>query len=316
MYRYLLSLFSLFLFACTTATAQEDSNTKTEEDKPLLEEPASIQRSSKRGICINKMSESEAKDLAKGCSWYYNWYFKSDFEYESVDMEFYPMVWGGDAKYLEGFTKYLQEGNKPQFVLAINEPNLKEQANMTPEATAKVFKKIDELAKEYNFEVVGPHMALGSGGDASIKAYDPLQKKDVVYTYMIPYMDAFYYYVGGVENMRAVAVHTYGNIHEVKWLIGMLEKKYPGKPIWVTEFAWWAAKTPGESYTYMKEAVELFEKSESVEKYAWFMSHLKDHPTMTLFDENEKMTKLGKAYISLPFWDPKTKKMITPVENK
>lgn len=269
-----------------------------------------VKRSPKRGVCINKMTENEAKTLSQGVSWFYNWHWKTEYKYLSVDMEYFPMVWGAKPENLTDFVKELEKGAKPTHVLVLNEPNLKDQAFVSPEVAAKAYLEAEKVANKHGIKIIGPHMALGSGADKSITALDPIENKQVTYTFMIPYLNAFYHFVGGVDKIDAIAVHSYGNIGELKWMIKMLQEKYPGKPIWITEFAWWGAKNAGQTYLYMKEAVELFEKTPAVEKYAWFKAHMGNGNRMSLLSDDGKLTKLGKAYISFPFYDPETQKMI------
>src|ERR1700677_865370 len=102
-------------------------------------------------------------------------------------MKFIPMAWGrgGAAGAAAG-------GNGARAVLAINEPNLKGQAFMTPEATAKLYKQIKAAAG--NTPVVGPNMALGSATGDSITAVDPFSKQKMTYTSMEAFLKAFYFY--------------------------------------------------------------------------------------------------------------------------
>ena len=123
----------------------------------------------------------------------------------------------------------------PRAVLAINEPNLKGQAFSSPEKTAALYGKIKTIADKHQLPVVGPHMALGSGADSSIQAFDPIDKKDVVYTFMVPFLKAFRHFAGQTE-VSATACHTYGNIDELRWAVGLLHKEF-NRPVWVTEFA-------------------------------------------------------------------------------
>ena len=257
--------------------------------------------SRKRGICFNKITEEQAKIFSKGVSWCYNWHYKADdfLLKEDSPLEFYPMVWGAHEGQIKGFAELLEGGFKAKYVLAVNEPNLKGQAFITPETCSAWHKKIKELADKHSVRTVGPHMAIGSAEDASVKAFDPIEKKDVTYTYMVPYLDAFHHFLGGTDEIEAVAVHSYGNIHELRWAVDSLHKKY-GKPIWVTEFACWEAKHGKELEKYMAEAVEFMEKSPHVEKYAWFMADMKDSKLSLLNPETGALTKLGELYISLP----------------
>jgi len=265
-----------------------------------------VRRSAKRGICYNGMSLQDAEALAPGVSWAYNWHYRADdfLLQEGAPIDFYPMVWGADEKKLNGLRELLESGFKPKYVLAINEPNLKDQAFITPEENATWHRKIEELAGKYDIKTIGPHMALGSAEKASITAFDPIEEKDTTYTYMVPYLNAFFYFLGGVDEVHAVAVHSYGDIRELTWMIDMLDKTY-GKPIWVTEFSWWGAKNEDEQIDYMIQAIDLFERHPSVEKYAWFMLRIPRHKRMAIMSDGEgALTSLGEMYVNMPAYDP------------
>lgn len=149
------------------------------------------------------------------------------------------MVWGNDAQRLEGLQKYLAAGHKPRAILALNEPNLKGQAFITPEESALAYKKIKAVADHYSIPVVGPHMALGSATGSSIKTFDPLEKKDVTYTFMVPYLKAFFSFAGDTE-VTATAFHSYGAVAEMRWATELMTKEFK-RPIWGTEYAQWKA---------------------------------------------------------------------------
>ncbi|MGH8046223.1 MAG: glycosyl hydrolase, partial [Chthoniobacterales bacterium] len=177
--------------------------------------------SKKRGICMNNMSAADFRALAPGVTWFYNWHFKSDsLPPAGVKMTFIPMVWGNRADALAALPAILAGANpKPPVVFAINEPNLKGQAFIPPKVTAEVFKKVAAIAAPFNVPVVGPHMAIGSGADSSIKAMDPLTNKVETYTFMVPFLKAFFHYMGATK-VAAIGVHSYGNIGELKWSAG------------------------------------------------------------------------------------------------
>jgi hypothetical protein len=270
-----------------------------------------IYRSKKRGICANKLYKEDIEVLQKGVSWWYNWYFKSDDIFPGMKMEFIPMVWGANPEYLKGFEELLKSGFKPQYVMVINEPNLKGQAYLKLKECAELYQKIEEVAKKYNVEVAGPHMALGSAEKDSITDYDPIEKKTVTHTYMVPYLKAFFYYLGGEGKTKYIGVHPYGDINEVKWLIGMLAKEFPNHKIWVSEFAWWRGKDEDELINkYMIEAIEIFESATNVVKYAWFKERTWDwsdplsHKLSILQKEPGKLTKVGKIYVNMPYHNP------------
>ncbi len=257
--------------------------------------------SSKRGVCFNKLTEEQARMLSKGVSWCYNWHFKADEFLLKADspLDFYPMVWGAHEEQLKGFVALLEGGFKAKYVLAINEPNLKGQAFIIPEACAGWHGKIKAVAEKHSVKTIGPHMAIGSAKESSVSAFDPLEKKEIPYTYMIPYMDALFHFLGGSDGVEAIAVHSYGNINELRWVVDMLHKKY-GKPIWVTEFACWDAKDEKELLRYMEEAVIFLETCPHVEKYAWFKADMDDNKMSLIGKDGKTLTKLGELYLKLP----------------
>ena len=196
-------------------------------------------KSTKRGVCVNQMDAKDFMALSPSVSWFYTWHFAPTMEIpKAANMEFLPMVWGARPDSLTGLETYLAD-HKPRRVLALNEPNLKGQAFISPQETAQWYKKIKAIADKHDIPVVGPHMALGSSEGDSIKALDPIEKKELTYTYMVPFVKAFLSYMGDTP-VDAVGAHSYGNFGELNWMTGMLQDEFK-RPAWITEFAWWGA---------------------------------------------------------------------------
>lgn len=262
-------------------------------------------QSHKRGLCANKMSAEDFRAIAPGVSWYYTWNFEPTDAArvpEGVNVEFVPMVWGSAPAQLDGFKRYMKTGAKPRAVLALNEPNLKGQAFISPEETAAVYKRIKAVADEYHLPVIGPNMSLGSPKNGSITAMDPIDKKQTTYTFMVPFLKAFMFYMGDTP-MPAFGWHGYGEMGEVRWAVGMMAKEFDQKQ-WITEYAYWKADNEEAEIRYMIEATDLFERSEDVGAYAWFKERLGDNKKLSIFDkEPGKLTALGKAYVAMPVHD-------------
>lgn len=259
-------------------------------------------QSRKRGICANKLDDADFAALAPGVSWWYNWYFTpSSKPPAGVAMDFLPMVWGEDAKYLAGLEKYLAEGAKPRHILAINEPNLKGQAFITPEQTAALYARIKTVADAHGIDVVGPNMSLGSAAKDSVTAQDPLENKPVTYTFMNPFIKAFLHFADKAP-VAALGVHSYGNIAELRWLVGMMHKEF-NRPLWVTEFAQWKTANAAAAREYLVQATDLLESSPDVAGYAWFKER-SDNKSISLFEpESGKLTVLGQTYVAMPVHD-------------
>lgn len=255
-------------------------------------------QATKRGVCENHLSSEDFMALGKGVSWFYNWAANSsDNAPVSSHMEFVPMAWGrgGDAGAIAGAL-----GRKPRAVLVLNEPNLKGQAFLTPEAAADLYLKVKQAADAAHVPVVGPNMALGSPTDGSITAVDPTTKQKTTYTSMSAYLTAYFYYVKNAQMPAGIGVHSYNGLGDLK---GAVNVAYgiTHKPVWVTEFAWWDAPSPQEEVNYLRQAVEFMENSPQVAGYAWFKERVDKNPKISLLEkESGKLTALGQQYVKLP----------------
>ncbi len=260
-------------------------------------------KSAKRGVCLNEVDAKDFLALAPGVSWYYNWHYAdTNHAPEAAKITFLPMAWGNREADLKGLAEYLKT-HKPPYVLAINEPNLKDQAFIDPKTTAELYLKIKAIADKHNIPVVGPNMALGSGEDASIKAMDPIENKKVTYTFQNAFLKAFLHYLGKTD-VYALGSHTYGNFGELKWLTEMMPKEF-GCPVWITEFADWHAPSLEAEIDYMIQSVDLMERSPKIQGYAWFKERVKGNSKLSLLgDKPGTLTALGEAYVKMPVHDP------------
>ena len=258
-------------------------------------------KSEKRGVCVNQMDAKDFMALSPSVSWFYTWHFTPTMDVPvAAHMEFLPMVWGARPESLAGLETYLAD-HHPRRVLALNEPNLKGQAFISPAASADWFKQVKAVADKHKIPVVGPHMALGSADGDSIKAYDPIEKKEVTYTYMVPFVKAFLNYMGEDE-VSAIGAHSYGNFGELNWMTGMLNDEFK-RPAWITEFAWWGASDLNAERDYMIQAVDLFERTPNIKGYAWFKERA-DNEKISLLGKAGELTMLGQTYVQMPVHDP------------
>jgi hypothetical protein len=250
-------------------------------------------------VCAQNLSPADFKALAPGVSWWYNWHFEPDAVPPAGGPEFVPMLWGDAAGSWDGLERSLKTGRRPRIILGLNEPNLKSQSNLDPAVAAKAWKRLKALADSRGIPLVGPQVAIGSAPNDSVNGWEPGWKRMETYTYMIPYLDAFFGRLGS-GYAPALAVHSYGNAGELKWAVGELAKRYGG-PVWVTEFNEYKAADEDAQITYMKQAVDFMEKSPDVAGYAWFMARIPGMPLYSLLErEPGRLTRLGEVYVSLP----------------
>jgi hypothetical protein len=209
------------------------------------------------------------------------------------------MLWGDDPALWVGLDSSLRDRPHPRAILALNEPNLKSQANLTPEVAARAWRRVQAIASGRGIPLIGPQFALGSAPADSIRTRDPVEKKDVTYGWMGSYLDAFRFFLPKGAT-PTVGIHPYGNVGELKWAVAEMAKR-TGHPVWVTEFNEWKAADEEAELAYMRDAVEFLEASPDVAVYAWFMARTPGDPRHSLLAaESCRLTRLGQAYISLP----------------
>jgi Glycosyl hydrolase catalytic core len=258
--------------------------------------------SMKRGICENHLDADDFRALAPGVSWYYNWHYETkDTPPSDAQMEFLPMAWGDSQESLEGLDHYLSSADKkPRVVLCINEPNLRGQSFINPEKTAAFYKKVKDIADKYQLPAVGPNMSLGSPTGDSITAMDPIENKQETYTFMGPFLKAFYFYLGNDVKPPGLGLHTYGNLGEMKWAVETMHKDF-NCPVWVTEYADWHASDDNDEREYMIQATDFLERTPYVAGYAWFKERVGENKKISILDkEPGTLTPLGEIYVNMP----------------
>ena len=307
-------MFQLMMFLSCSEKSNSDTHENTEvvgdttEDTEEIEEPIPTEpifpKSSKRGLAYNLIQSQDFEAIRSGVSWWYNWYFRTDatddFETDH-EMEFIPMLWGynqeSDYVVLE---EWLLAHPNTDTVLVMNEPNLVDQANMTPLAAVAYWKRYEQfqadmLASHGRYiRLVGPAMTWGTMPNYS----DP-----------VVWLDAFYAEFQAAEGrdpiIDALAFHWYD--YGLDDQLTRLEKY--GKPFWVTEMAnWhveagWVIDSPEKQRDTMIDMVAVCEGREDVERYAWFIGRWDPDPHYTsIFGTNPgELTIVGQEYLLQPY---------------
>jgi Glycosyl hydrolase catalytic core len=255
-------------------------------------------KSAKRGIAYDLASPADFAALSPGVSWWYNWSpapntsVPADYA-TRYSMDFYPMLWNGsfDANQV---TTFLKANPSIKYMLVLNEPNLSDQANMTPQAAAQLWPQYEAIATQTGVKIVGPAITWGT-----MPGYqDP-----------VTWLDAFYTAYRAANNNRDPQI-DYLAFHWYDYgLAGQLDRltKYQ-KPFWVTEFANWHSQTDGaqidtlaKQQAQMMEMVATCESRTDVFRYAWFTGRISPDPHFTsLLGATGQLTGLGVTYLSLP----------------
>lgn len=268
---------------------------------PVSEGYSEMRKSSKRGVSFNFTNIEDLPLLSPACSWAYNWGNSQNnnaaFWFDNNDMDYCPMAW--NAGYDKAtIREYVAAHPKTKYLLAYNEPNLTDQANMTPQKAAESWPELVAFAKEVGLKLVSPAMNYGTLSGYS----DPIK-----------WLDEFFVQPGvSLSDVEAIAIHCYmASPTAVKNYVEMF-KKY-GKPIWMTEFCAWdpVPSNVEKQMDYMCAVLNYFEQEEAVERYAWFMPRTSDAvdkaPYMQLLTHGSpvELTDLGVLFTQFSSFDTK-----------
>jgi len=243
---------------------------------------SNVLASDKKGVGLADLTAA-LKINSLNLAWYYTW--KPE-PIEGVSLaKFIPMIWGG-YKSEKQITTLMSKGKVP-VLLVINEPNHKNESNMSVSKVIDIWPRLQKLTDSISSPA--PAGILTSWFD---KFYKQAKKKDIQFDFM--------------------AVHIYGSADPVKFLnkVDAVYAKYK-MPIWITEFAvadWKAKGKPGknkyseaEVLAFMEKVLPELELRPFVKRYAWFGAGNKTYKheqlrTSRLFNKNGGLTPLGHFY--------------------
>ena len=261
--------------------------------------PPPAARSAKRGVAYDFATLADLQAVAAGVSWWYDWGTRPNAALPSntasqVAMDFIPMLWNAsyDPASMEA---YIKANPGIKYLLVMNEPNLTDQANLTPAQAAAAWPGYEAVAAATGAKIVGPAITWGTMANYA----DP-----------VVWMDAFIAAYRAANNNRDPQV-DYLAFHWYDYgLGGQLDRlaKY-GKPFWVTEMANWhvgdgsaAIDTVAKQKAQMTDLVNTCETRADVFHYAWFTGRADNDVHFTsLLGANGQLTELGQLYVSLPY---------------
>ncbi len=277
--------FMFLLFSCQKQAGEVPFEPK---------DPVYPDKSAKRGVSFTFQQVDDMTLLAPGISWSYNWGSAQNETFDAYrsdyGLDYCPMAWNGVNE--SAIREYVERNPDCSYLLAFNEPNLTDQANMTPTQAAENWPALKSLADELGLQIISPAMNYGTLEDYS----DPIVWLDEFFT-LVPESD-----------IAGLAIHCYmSNAGALKSYVERF-KKY-NKPIWLTEFCAWENSVTAESQQqFMVSAVNYLESDPDVFRYAWFIprgSGSEDaYPYMFLLKSaSSELTSLGQVYTQLSAQD-------------
>ncbi len=270
------------------------TSTNTPDERRVA---STMSKSAKRGVAFNFAVAEDLPLLSDAISWNYNWGNDQNPTAASwMDMEgidFCPMCWSGNYS-ADRIRAYVAAHPNTKYLLTFNEPNLKDQARMTPAEAAAMWAPVVALAKELKLKLVSPAMNYGTLAGYS----DPIK-----------WLDEFFAQPGvSIDDIDAISIHCYmANPQALRNYVAMFYKY--NKPIWLTEFCAWeeyAIHSEEDQMTYMCSVLNYLEQDGNVERYAWFIPRYKPGfpymPLLTYYAPYE-LTSAGKVYCGFSSFD-------------
>jgi hypothetical protein len=257
-------------------------------------------KSDKRGVAYGNHSASDMQTASKGISWWYNWTGDPEYAiittYANYNVDFTPMAWNSSG--ISGVGSWVSQDDKVKYILGFNEPNFKDQANMTPSQAAAAWPQLQAIADQYNLKLVSP--AVNYCGNC-------VSENGIVYTNPFDWLDDFF--TACVDcRVDYIALHWYGGGNSMSSYIDDA-RKY-GKPIWVTEYASWdnsSVVTPEGQKNYLAGTTNFLERDPDIFRYSWFIGRTDQgqtaYPYIDLYAGSGQMTALGQLYLDIPVYD-------------
>jgi Glycosyl hydrolase catalytic core/F5/8 type C domain/DUF5010 C-terminal domain len=241
----------------------------------------------KRGVAYGNNSAAGLQALSQKVTWWYNWSPAPESAvrgvYASFGVEFVPMIWD-ETRY--GGATNIPSGTKT--LLGFNEPNFFSQANLSAAQAAAQWPNVQKIATDRGMKLASPGLNY-CGPAASCWDTDPFH-----------YLQTFFGACVGCQ-VDYVAVHWYAcDLPALQHYIGQMKTTFPGKPIWLTEFACGdgADRSLAKQKAYMQSAIPYLESEPQVAKYAWFAEG-NAIPNVALTTSAGALTELGQLYTSL-----------------
>lgn len=220
-------------------------------------------------------------------TWWYDWrmslnYFHQHHICESTidhyKHSYVPMVWSYYSNTV------INIDPAAHYILGFNEPNHRDQANLTPEQAASHWPDMERHS--HGKPLVSPS-AAPCGANCLGDTTD--------------WFDKFFQHCTGCR-IDFLATHAYYcNPDQTMHFLESLYHRY-GKKIWLTEFACANTADPHKVLNYMKLILPRLEAAPYVYRYSWYMARIKEtsgfvnYASSLLEPNTSTLTALGHFY--------------------
>ena len=216
-------------------------------------------------------------------------------KYQQYGIQYVPMCWNNSYSAANISAYYAAHASQQNYLLGYNEPNLTDQANMTPTQAAEKWGDVVALAKNNNARLISPAMNWGTLPG---------------YSNGVQWLQEFFTKVNS-NDIFGIAVHIYMNT--AKGTLSDLQRyKVFGKPLWLTEFcAWDGTSTSAAQCQFMCQCINALEQDKDLERYAWFIPRggyaTEAEPFMSLLTKTNPpaLTERGVLFVNMSTFDQK-----------
>jgi len=207
-------------------------------------------------------------------AWYYNWQPAAE---ECESAEFIPMIWGAN-NFEATLATAVEAAQGSGWLMGFNEPDYYKQSNISPTTAAVLWRRIESEAG--SIKLVSP----------AVSQHDP--------GWLDRMVEAYHRLYGKPPRFDSIGVHIY-SADRVKMQTYILawHNRWPGKPLWITE---WNGCYEWSNPGLMTEMVPWLEAQAYIARYAWFVSRPDANPDSqspcTLLTPDGELTTAGWQY--------------------
>ncbi|KAF5989794.1 hypothetical protein FBULB1_559 [Fusarium bulbicola] len=250
--------------------------------------------SSKRGLIYIPNSDFPSDDKVwvqkhSDLTWYYNYKPHPSPVYENnTSLQFVPMLWGApdgfdDTSFLENVTAQIIGGRNISYVMGFNEPD-NSMANGGSDMKAKD-------AARYWIKQLEPLRKLGVSLGAPAVTGAPSG-----FTWLADFVEA----CKGNCTFDFIPIHWYGSFDGMASHIAGVLDVFPGKKIWVTEFAL-DFSSLAATQDYFQTSVKYLDGNKNVTHYSYFGSFRSFKSNVgynvSMLNSNGQLTDIGSWYL-------------------
>lgn len=283
---------ALFLFASFTilsvlannSTTSNNSGTSTPSKSSSTSTsgsiPTSTLKTSKRGLAFSTGDTpgdlNNANQTNSVITWQYDWGSIPATYITDSHIEYVPMQWGS---YNAGAFSNAVKSQGAKTILAFNEPDAANQANIPAKEAASIWQQFLEPLKASGVRLGGPAVTASGTG--------------------IPWLIDFFSACSNCS-VDFIPLHWYGegvgNFYQYLWSI---HGQFPSKPIWVTEYA---CTSTNETVIadFLNQSITYLDSLDWIERYAWFGFYRETQGTQFstgLLDNVGGLNDLGQRYV-------------------